>query len=518
MSFFSNLKSGIRNQWVVLSITLGYALAVSIISGFHEVWRDEVVVMNLIAENKSLPGLFKSIHNYGHPGLWCLILYIFYAVFHKYCILCIVNIAISVSAVYIFLLKAPFRLYQKILFICGYFPIYLYPAFSRNYGISMLLLFVFCVLYKNRFRNFIPISIVLFLLANTHAHSLIIVIAIFISFIYEFITLRKDKNASEINYGKLLLGSAVIAAGIVLSLWQIVPDESSIIFRTSSLKINNIMIAFLYSLLLPGKQFIKVFGFESALFANIIIWGMYVYLLRKPRLLIIFLASVIGLAMFFILIYPTVEMRHQGALFILMIAVLWLDEFSTEREIKITGVFDRIIRVINAHRNSLLGFLLLMQLCLGYSAVKNEIKYEYSSSKSLAEFLKKDPRLNGAILIGEPDYLMEALPYYTDIQIYSPRLRRFVKHAVYTTEATLKLSLDDLLVEAEKLKKKYHRPVIILVGHVLCLHGPFVKDMPYHMTFTYSEKSLKNFYRKTIKIKDFRVAFGDENYTIFLLK
>src|SRR3954469_8851073 len=53
----------------------------------------------------------------------------------------------------LFLLRAPFRWPMLALFALGDVAAYEYTVMARNYGISMLLIFVFAMLYPRRHRN-----------------------------------------------------------------------------------------------------------------------------------------------------------------------------------------------------------------------------------------------------------------------------------------------------------------------------------------------------------------------------
>lgn len=502
----------------VLFVTLIYALVVSTLSGLHEVWRDEVVLIDMIAASKSLFHLFGNLHNYGHPGLWHTLLYFGHSIIPEYFILKITAVSVAVLGVYIFLLRAPFSFGQKLLFVCGFFPIYLYPVFARSYGLSMLLGFAFCALYQDRIKNFIPMSIVLFLLANVHAHTLIIVIAIFLSLAVEFITTIHRRLERIFDQKKIMIGLSIILCGIGLSIIQIIPDQTSIIFKISSLNVYNVTEALIKALVIPGKAFSAVLGFESAIFVNGVIWVLYIYLSRKPGLLIIFAVSVIGLTMFMTLVYSSNAMRHQGALYLLIIMIFWLDAVVQGERISLSAWADKIYRSIASYKHAFFTFLLIMQVCMAYPAVKDDILHDYSSSKRFAAFLDDNKQFKDAILMGEPDTLVESIPYYSDIDIYLHRQKKFGKRVIFTTTKNLDLTLDEYLDTAINLKKETGRPVILMMGRDLNPQGPFIIKGYFGANFIYSKESLKEFHRKVTKITKFKDALGDENYDVYLLK
>ncbi len=90
-------------------------------------------------------------------------------------VLPVTSIVIAFAAVTIFMFFAPFPLWFKSLFIFTIFSCYEYSVMARNYGISMLLLFVGAMLYQHRKKYPLLLAFILALLANTNIHSAILV-------------------------------------------------------------------------------------------------------------------------------------------------------------------------------------------------------------------------------------------------------------------------------------------------------------------------------------------------------
>lgn len=506
------------NQRLILLITLGYAIAVSIFAAFHEVWRDEVTLIMRAAESRSLVELLNNVRASGHPPLFQLLLYWGYKVFPHYIVLKIVNITICVAAIYIFLLRSPFSWVQKILFICGILPLYIYPVINRNYGISMLLIFIVSIFYKERFNKIIPLSIALILLAQVHAHSLIIVMAIVFSMIVEMLFIRGNVTIQKPNPTKLAAGFTILGAGIIYLLIYMIPDKTSTLFSVNTLSIAAIKEALVRAVLFPGITFSKVFGFDNGLFANILIWGLYVHLLSKINLLIIFSSAVIGLTLFFILVYPSEEMRHLGSLYLLMIFIFWTDTYPS-KEIKVPlKIVEKLRYFISSHKNAFFTFLLIIHVCMAYPVIRGDIQRPYSSSKDLAAFIKKNPLFKEAIIMAEPDSMLLSLPYYLDNPMYLYRENRFGKTRTYTTDSILASSMETLLSSGEFLQKEYGKEIIILLGEKIKPEGPYLIELSFQRTFRYSKESLQAFFDATEKIAGFHNALTNENCDVYLLK
>ncbi|MBF0503858.1 MAG: hypothetical protein HQL14_02030 [Candidatus Omnitrophica bacterium] len=506
----------VSHKIFVRATTLFYAAVVSVLSFLHVVWRDEVTPMSVVSQSSSLADLCLRIHSFGHPALWYVLLYLIHQIIHPFWVLKTVNILICVGAIYIFLNNAPFPRLGKILFILGFFPLYLYPVFNRNYGIGMLLLFAFASLYPKRFEKMIPLGLILLLLANAHAHCLITAIAILIALKAEFLFSPKSRQLWQAHLNKTIIGFALIAIGIIFSAIQTIPDHNNIAFSPHVFSAKEVVNAFIKSVFFPGKAFINVLGVPSVLFTTLAVLCVYIYLIAKPYLFIFFSFSVIGLGVFYHLIFQSDEMRHQGALYLLLITVFWIESYAPDVPLGIT--INKLRNSIVRHKESFLVFLLVLQICMAYPAITNAVTSVYSSSKSLGVMLKQSPQFKDAVLIGEPGAMVEAVPYYTDNPVYLPREGKFKKYTEFTTNQKPQYSLAELLIAAQNIKLQTNKTVLIVMGHKLSLQGPFLVKMTHNRSFIYSKEALNDFYAQTRLIAVFNKATSDENYNVYLLK
>jgi hypothetical protein len=136
---------GLKDKYFNGLVILVYMVVVGILVSFHEVWRDEVVPVSLVAESGDIWELMRKMANYGHPGFWAVLLYAGYKIVPHYYVVKILTVTIATAAVYIFLVRSPFPKWQKVLFTAGFYPLYLYPVYNRSYGLSMLLIFLLMI-------------------------------------------------------------------------------------------------------------------------------------------------------------------------------------------------------------------------------------------------------------------------------------------------------------------------------------------------------------------------------------
>ena len=144
----------------------------------HEMWRDEIQAWLIARDSASVFELFAHLKYEGHPGIWHLCLMPLTRITHSPVIMQVFHLLIATVTVYLFVRYAPFNRLQKFLFCFGYFVLYEYAILARNYALGLLLITIFCILFRERYRHFISISCVLFLLSHTSVHALILTIAI----------------------------------------------------------------------------------------------------------------------------------------------------------------------------------------------------------------------------------------------------------------------------------------------------------------------------------------------------
>ncbi len=114
----------------------------------HEMWRDEMQAWLLAKDSPSLGALYQNTVYEGHPLLWHLCLYGLTKVSHNPRIMQGFHLLISISSFALIVKISPFSWLQKRLFGFSYFIFYEYSVISRSYALGVLLIFLFCTLYK----------------------------------------------------------------------------------------------------------------------------------------------------------------------------------------------------------------------------------------------------------------------------------------------------------------------------------------------------------------------------------
>ena len=462
--WFTRYRRGLlpsRRAYVIVSaILLGLWLAVVIFTTLrHEYWRDEVRAWSLAREATSPLDLFHRIRYEGHPILWYLLLYIGKSIVDTPLLLPITSIVIATAAVTIFMVRSPFPMWMKALFLFSALPLYTYSVMARNYGISMLLFFLAAALYRHRREYWLWLSLVLALLANTNIHATILTSLLLAVWAWDEWSARR--SAPDEMLGRpFLVAMAIVGLGILLGVIAVMPPHDTILTGFYGTTASGLASAFLGAVLTPGAGFAELFpGFVPAWVGSVVLYLAVFGLLRRPTLFLAALGGLVAMGLLFRVAYGG-SYRHEGVFLCFLVSLYWLAIEAPDSGI----ARRRTLRLFHAGLYGALVILVLASVCKD-RVVRVDIHSEMSSSKAFGAFLNASREFHDAILLPEPDYFMESLPYYAHNPIYFARERRFGTTVTWSTAAAVELSLGQMVSLARKLKAQYRRPVLVVLGH-----------------------------------------------------
>ncbi|EJC80281.1 hypothetical protein Rleg4DRAFT_1902 [Rhizobium leguminosarum bv. trifolii WSM2297] len=139
------------------------------------VWRDEVRALSLALQGDNFIDMLRLMHGEGHPALWYILLRAAYIVVGSPVVLKIVALTIAAASAYLLVFRLKLPLSIMLLSLFSSFSIFDYAAMSRNYGISMLIIFLIVLSWEKGARNGILLGLLFALLANTNVHSVVLV-------------------------------------------------------------------------------------------------------------------------------------------------------------------------------------------------------------------------------------------------------------------------------------------------------------------------------------------------------
>lgn len=499
----------------VIIVALAVWLAVVLLtSARHEFWRDEVRALSLARAAASPLDLYDLTKYDGHPVLWFLLLYAGRSIIDTPLVLPVMSVIIGFAGAAVFMFFSPFQLWVRLLFVFGAFSVYEYSVMARNYGISMLLFFVSAVLYEKRTKHPLLLAFVLALLANTNVHSAIFVCLITFVWVWDLIAAQRA-TPSRLRESRIWLPFLIVFVGVLSCAIFTVPRDNTILTSVRhSFDVAELTGALFQAARHPEVTFAKIV--PTALPPWIVTALLYLAvlgLIRRPSL---FLAALGGLIVFGVLarmVFPS-GYRHQGLFLVFLLFLYWLYLRSPR-----TGAMTHATRA--PFRVGFYGAMLVLILVSVFEAkdlVLADIKGERSSSRAFGQFLEESEAYRDAIIVPEPDYLLESLPYYTSNLIYLPREHRFGTTVSWTTESDSALSLGNVLSIARDLDLQYDRPVLIVLGHrQIDQDGANQIDFSFEKTFSWTSEDLDDLNDATTIVADFTSAFTDENYRVYAL-
>jgi hypothetical protein len=481
----------------------------------HEFWRDEVRAFSLAREASSPLDLYNLIKYEGHPVLWYLLLFIGKSIVNTPLVLPITAIVIGFAAVAVLMFYAPFPLWFKCLFIFSALPLYEYSVMARNYGISMLLMFMVAVLYRKRTLHPYWLALTLALLANTNVHSAMLAGLLSAVWVWDVFFQQKTTSFKH-HFVSLYLPLMIVLAGMALCVVFVMPGENTILAQaTSSFSKNELVLSTFLALMRPDVTFnlIEPAGFPNWASLGLIFLAV-LGLIRRPSLFLAALGGQVAFGVFFLMVYYG-SYRHQGLFLIFLLVLYWLfngeaDRRSLNRTMDLLNITGLYIAV---------GLLVIGNLALSIPTIQIELTLDKSSSKNFGAFLNQTAAYRNAIIVPEPDYFIESLPYYAQNQIYFPREHRFSTTVSWAATVDSHLSLSDLLATARDLKARYNWPILIVLGHFdidPTIDG--VKRYSYNKFFSWTRSDFTDFYQSTTLIVEYDSAFSDENYLVYALK
>ncbi len=424
----------------------------------HEMWRDELMAW-LIARDAETPWQILSIIKYeGHPSLWYLLMWPLAHLSWNPWWMQVLHSLIAGAAVLVLLRYAPFPWAVRGVLALGYFFAYEWAVISRNYAVSVLLLFVFCALYGRRWRLFPAVAFVLFLLCHTNVHSLILVSIFFVVLLVEFpVAFVGRWNDANRCLGRVVLGLFLIVAGLVTAVLQLTPPSDSgtarewvfewqagrahkvaSIFCRAYLPLPVDRVAFWNGnrvleagQLPPPRPWFAVPPHRTVPLAMGVLGVGCLFFLRRPWMAVPYLLGSGALAAFFYVKYFG-SLRNHGFLFLLFLVTVWLSShYRPWRSSR--SRLDAFLHFSDRHRMSALFLLGLVHVWGTFTAVRQDWREPFSNGRAAAAWIRSAyPERSHLVLAGDQagvvvtvvGYLQLDRMFYLDRKEFGARLKQ----------------------------------------------------------------------------------------------
>jgi hypothetical protein len=248
--------------------------------------------------------------------------------------------------------------------------------------------------------------------------------------------------------------------------------------------------------------------------------GSTLGLLRRPST---FLAAVLALLLFsafFGLVYPG-SYRHAALWLVFLISMYWIaGSRHTQSESAAFARFAPQLRLLSTIGAMLFLLLVASQVPSGINEIARAAvnSTPFSRSRDLAALIEARPELRSAIIIADPDYLVEPLPYYLPNRTFLMREERFGNVVTFTRRARLRINLADILMNARTLHLKMHVPVVILLAERIDASAPeTLRKEGYYWELLSTPSEVRAFRAATRRIASFAPAVSDESYDVYVL-
>lgn len=418
----------------------------------HELWRDEFQAWMVARDSGSVLEMLQHLRNEGHPALWHMCLYGLAQWSHNPWLMQAFHGLIAIATVSLIQHFSPFKLTHKILLTFSYFIVYEYAIISRNYGLGAFFLFSFCAAFCQS-RHLFSLALILVLLANTNLFGLLLSFSLAILLLFRWWDQRREKHARSNFVGTLVIlgtGWLISMAQIARPLWEpllakhtgrlgfmplsqtvagaVIPEGVEMTFPV---KVAYTLVqiwqayvpiptfaprAFWDTNILLDSPFMRVRGLAVGLglglliSAALVVWAVRLLGRRSPRLALVYLVGTGLILLFCMQFFWWGSLRHQGYLWLLLVACLWLAQ---------ANVFPQELGRSRPLRLQGFTLLLALQCFAGVYLYSQDLAYSFSAGQQTARFIRQN-HLEQLTLVGLRDREASVLSGYLEQPLYYP--------------------------------------------------------------------------------------------------
>lgn len=412
MSFLKNIhlyksvESKRQDLLFVLIVFAIYAIIISVGVWNHESWRDEAKAW-LIARDLTPSQILYQTGYEGHPVLWYYLLKILIFFNLPYFSMSILNAGIALIAAFVFLMYSPFSRLFKVLILFSYYLVFEYSIIARNYQIAILLIWLLAAIFEYRYKFRILYAILLLLLLQTNVLVFGLCAGLIVMFAFE--------NKHRIK--EVMVSMLLMIFGAAFLFWQMYSPKDNIFYGYFNYL--NLLVparACLNALIPVSYEYQNLF----LIFVGFGIMMILVFPLLKIKYLIFLLFSSFGW-LFYVIIFKYYGFhRHHALLFIFLTFLYWIyqkqDKHSWNIKLpnKLNSYFQEKYIIPLCKGLSLL--VLLISCFWGFRSLYMEVRYPFSGSKDMAEFIKKNVPANSKIVTYQAHMCEAVFAYCPEMQ------------------------------------------------------------------------------------------------------
>jgi hypothetical protein len=331
-----------RFVWSTLAI---YVAFVSIVSAFHEPWKDETQTWRLAIDSHGIRALAHNARYEGHPLLFHVMVQWLGHLSRSWWAMAVLSVIIASVAAWLVLRYAPFTRLQKVLLVFGYWMAYEYAVIVRPYGLGLMFAFAACVAWTAERRRTGWAVLFLILLANTTPIGLLLAMTLALGFVVDWawpdVGPRPTRRAMVAGGFTALVGTVVVLyatavqmkppadaaykgqprAATGVSKWDLgAMPTTELRALVPVVRANGEGVRWNHWLLLPESKA----ALAALLLASLAAIALGCIISSRRRVaLLVFLVGTVGYLLFFGLIFPGAA-HHHGYLFAVWVLGAWL--------------------------------------------------------------------------------------------------------------------------------------------------------------------------------------------------
>ncbi|BFM40909.1 hypothetical protein [Synechocystis sp. LKSZ1] len=444
----------------------------------HAMWRDELNGWLIARDSLSLGDFWHNVRYEGHPLLWYLCLLALNQITSHPLAMQLFHLVLATLAISLFIFYSPFTRLQKLLFCLGYLPIYEYLLISRNYAIGLLFLFAFCWIFPRRKKDYLALSFILALMANTNAYALLISVCLAMALGYEYFFRRFlgfRSQASKLNMG---LSIIIFAVGLGLSIIMLFPPADSLLqggaeqwfWQWDGHRFNQALTRLWNSyilILVPGDSQPWAVGL-FAILSTLILSFWLIFLVDRPVIFVFYLLAT-GVILLFTYLKFLGSPRHYGHLYLILISALWLKTYYQPMALttKLSHRLPRLQAWVKKRASFCLMIILICQLLAGLVGYIRDLTLPYSASRAVAYYLQEQ-RLDHNFLVGSEDFAVSPISGYLGQKIYYPESQGLGSFVLFNRQRQ-GVSQAEILRQIQTLAKF---PTVLILNHPLDTQSP----------------------------------------------
>lgn len=460
--------------WRFALVVAGVFAALQIVGHVHhELWRDELESFGTARHALGLWDILTGSRRYaGHPFLWYYVLYLVATIDRSYLGLHVVTWSLSVAAALLWLRYAPVPRLLRVATLGSYYLVYEYGVICRGYTLGVFLTFAICAAYRREQVRYLPLALLIVLLAATSVYGLAVAVALAV-----FIFARGpalDAAAAPLPARRVSLplawigGVAIIVLGFAAVAMTTVPPSDALYQSphvsapTGGTMLN--AAAQYWRGMFPFKGVLDwswtgndYLGSRSSALRPLIPWfgaawlaGCVFALRRSPRAAVAYVVGALLIASIEVIVYSAVGWRHIGHHFVLLVACVWLHARDHARPPR--------ARTLHAMLLATAG----VQIFAAAGALATDYRGKFSTAVDLVQYIKEH-HLENVPVVADDDVTVFPIAVMLDRPFLYPVTGAFGQVPVFHNHRTA-VANDALVSDADRVAREWGGQALLILS------------------------------------------------------